>query len=100
MANLQLHGQNFTDRYEDQVEEMKRSFLEFMKSMRMRITGDVTCASADADAGVGGDADDLSVKVTSEGYPIIPKQVTEKGNKKKAGDILRAYLGQHYCKFR
>ena len=101
MQNLSLRGQDFTDRYEDQVEEMKRSFLQFMKSMHTRISGNV---GADADvaagAGAGAGADDQGVKVTSEGYPIIPKEVTEQGSKKKAEDILRAYLGQHYCKFR
>jgi len=101
MENLSLRGQNFTDRYEDQVEEMKRSFLEFMKSMRTR-TGNTVGADADmgAGAGVGVGVEDQGVKVTSEGYPIIPKEVTEQGSKRMAEDIFRAYLGQHYCKFR
>ena len=83
---------------------MKRSFLEFMKSMRTRISSADADVGAGAGAGVGvgagAGADDQGVKVTSEGYPIIPKEVTEQGSKKKAEDILRAYLGQHYCKFR
>lgn len=106
LDNMGLRGRQFIEKYENQVVEMKRSFLDFMKATRDR-AGD-TEAGAGADAGVPGrDADSepviadsaTEIKITADGFPIIPSVVEHRNlSKKECENLLRAYLKQHYCK--
>lgn len=102
-----LRGRQFTDKYENKVVEMKRSFLEFMKATRDRASETETYAGTGADTGVILDAEPepvnvsaaTQVKMTADGFPIIPKVVEERNlSKKECENLLRAYLNQHYCK--
>ena len=123
-----LKGRRFTDKHEDKVVEMKRSFLEFMKAVRQRnqddeiggtMTGDGPGVAPDPRVELGPrpgpsthpQGQDLQpgpaskrpgsyheIKMTPEGYPIIPPVVMDRHlSKKLSEDILRAYLTQHYC---
>jgi hypothetical protein len=38
LANMGLHGRRFTQKYENQVTEIKQLFLDFMKSLRQKET--------------------------------------------------------------
>jgi hypothetical protein len=104
---MRLRGRQFTDKYENQVIEMKRSFLEFMKAARDRASETETHVGTGADADVILDAEPepvnvpaaTQVKMTADGFPIIPKVVEEKKlSKRDCEYLLRAYLNQHYCK--
>ena len=91
-----LKGQQFTDKHSEQVEEMKRSFLGFMKSARVRIND-----PAFADTVSGADADNSPhtyMKMTADGFPILPEMVLKPDLSKKVCEgLLRTYLTQHYC---
>jgi hypothetical protein len=84
----------FTERYEDQTTEMKRSLLEYMKSMRVKSN-----AGAGAGAGAGNNEEQplTEMKMTGAGYPILPDIVLDGLTKKKCEIILRTYLSQHHC---
>jgi hypothetical protein len=92
-----LQGRQFTEQYEDQVTEMKRIFLDFMKSKRVK---------AQAGAGTGADmepeadvVDQRKIGMTEDGFPILPKDFLERDiSKKECEAVLRDYLSQHYCK--
>jgi len=117
LGNMGLTGRQFTDKYEDQVIEMKRSFLEFMKSTRQRVNdnsdanvgaGAAIRAGQDTEVDAGGVDQpgqqgtnaNMSVKMTAGGYPVLPKSLEENVlSKKDCETLLRAYLTQHYCKF-
>src|SRR5258705_75005 len=68
LGNMGLSGRKFVEKYENQATEMKRSLLEFMKAARVKITHNMN-----ADTGSGADEDDLEVKMTTAGFPILLK---------------------------
>lgn len=81
-----LNGPGFTKKYENLVIEMQRSFLEFMKACRARMT---IIAEEEKDTGA---------IMTDDGFPILCPEVLEPTMKKRTGeDLLRGYLSQHYC---
>ena len=106
LKNLGLNGRSFADKYSDQVAEMQRSMLEFVKSNSKRSNDGVDIlnhANAGSDHDAAGPGADIilekHVKMTANGFPLIPKTVMENTlNKRDTEDILRAYLNQHYCK--
>ncbi len=94
LGNMGLSGRNFVEKYENQATEMKRSLLEFMKAARVKITHNMN-----ADTGSGADEDDLEVKMTTAGFPILPQIMHKTLSKIDYERIIRAYLSQHYCEF-
>jgi hypothetical protein len=45
------------------------------------------------------ESDPVDIRMTTNGFPIIPKLVMEKDLKKSEWEkLLRAFLTQHYCK--
>jgi hypothetical protein len=111
-----LGGRQFTDKYEDKITEMKRSFLEFMKSARQKVNENTNMYGPESDEGAGAafdaDADAAAatalqaesatnayeIKMTADGFPLLPKAVVDSAlSKKECEAMLRAYLTQHYC---
>lgn len=95
LANMGQIGRRFTEKYENQVREMTRSFLEYMKSNRQRMQ---LVAEADTNA----NADQLNsseIRLTGIGFPVLPESVNDDGISKAACEkLVRMYLSQHYCK--
>lgn len=93
---------------DDRVTEMKVAFLDFMKSLRVqapeainpvriRDDNDGTEPEPETDADVDTAWD---IKMTPEGYPILPNAIGEKEVSKAEGErIMQEYIMQHYCRF-
>lgn len=106
LGNMGLGGRQFTDKYENQVTEMQRSFLEFMKSTRQKVNENADGYGAESEsesgagvgvhAGVGADTR-TRIKMTADGFPLLPDAVESVLPKKVCEALLRAYLSQHYC---
>jgi hypothetical protein len=108
LANVGLTGRRFTAKYIDQVTEMSREFLKYMKSLRVQAPEAINPVRVEKD---NGDADaepepedDLGsawrIKMTAEGYPILPTIVMNKEISKAMGErLMREYITQHYCRF-
>ena len=90
LENLGIYGKGFVEQNEALVVQMTRKYLEYVKSIRVGI---------DNAENRGAESDSINIRMTSRGYPIIPKIVMERELKKaKWETILRAFLAQHYCK--
>jgi len=73
---------------------MTRKFLDYAKSARLE-AADPENAERDAES------EPIEIRMTTNGFPIIPKLVMEKELKKNEWEILlRAFLAQHYCELR
>lgn len=103
-----LDGRKFVDKYKEQVSEMKRNFLEFMKGTRLELAehNEPTAAMPEPAAmSEPGGADqraiatkELEVQLNGKGYPVIPKEVTERLlSKTECERLIRAYMNRHYC---
>lgn len=93
---MDMHGKPFTKKYENQVTEMLRLFLDYMKSIWVQAeqNGEVGSGS-----GMGqGDNQPDDIKFTTGGYPIIPDCVQGSLSKARCEKLLRTFLAQHYCK--
>ena len=90
-----MRGMHFSQKYENQVTEMKRLFLDFMKSMRVRAEEHMF------DSGLAADSDNRSddIQLTPTGFPIIPDKINGDLSKAHCEKLLRDFLGQHYCQF-
>lgn len=107
LANMGLTGQRFTVKHKDQVIEMTRAFLDYMKSLRLRAPEAVNpvpqtnvLAEPDAEPDLDIEEKSLDIKMTDDGYPILPKAIAkEELSKNDCERLIRAYLSQHYCKF-
>jgi hypothetical protein len=92
MDNLGISGRNFSEQNAALVTEMTRKFLDYTKSARLEAADPEIVDRRHADP------DRIEVRMTSEGYPIIPKLVMEKELKKSEWELLlRTFLTQHYC---
>jgi hypothetical protein len=108
-----IEGRRFSDKHSNLVSEMKRTFLELMKSIRLRNSlnaeaGPSTvpglspaqppASAAVSESGAGDVESERHVKMTPDGFPILPACVNNLDlSKKICEEILRAYLSQHYC---
>ena len=74
------------------MKEMTRKFLEYVKSARLQ--------AAESENTINAESEELEMRMTPDGHPIIPKMVMEKDLKKAEWKkLLQAYLSQHYCEF-
>jgi len=86
---MKLSGQTFSERYSDEVEGLQRCLLEFLKSKN---------TTSGAGTGTGTADETLDVKMTDDGFPILPSAVdTQRLSKNQYEDIMREFLSQHYC---
>ena len=95
-----VSGRTFVAKHNDEVTDMMRLLLDFMKAARLRRGQNNMEDVENRDAGSGAplDCNDSDVKITIEGYPILPKVIAEKElNKIVSERILREYLSRHYC---
>lgn len=93
LHNLGIAGQDFIQRNEPVVVEMTRKFLDYVKSARLEATDSENTIRRDTES------ERIEIRMTADGYPIIPKLVMEKELKKAEWEkLLRAFLTQHYCK--
>jgi hypothetical protein len=90
-----ISGRSFVDKHEEQTADLMRMFLDFMKAARLRLddrTGD------EVGSGPVALKESTDVKMTPEGYPLLPKYIVEHRLSKSVSEqILRDYLSQHYC---
>lgn len=97
---MNMQGRRFTEKYENQVTEMKRAFLDFMKSKRIQIE---EMANPENDSGSGPgrvkENPSLTITLTASGYPILPEAVNNNLSKAECETLLRGFLSQHYCQF-
>ena len=90
LRNMGLTGRKFIDQNKQQVLEMKRTFLEFMKATRLE-----PADQADIDAN-----QEPEVRINEKGYPIIPKEVmNQQFPKAKCEKMMRAFMNRHYCEW-
>jgi len=92
---MQMQGKTFIQKYENQVTEMMRLFLEYMKSIRVR-TEQKAEVELDSGTGLGENPTD-EIKLTPVGYPMIPNCVHESLSKARCEKLFRTFLAQHYC---
>jgi hypothetical protein len=71
---------------------MTRKFLDYVKSARLE------AADSDMADRKKAESDTMEIRMTTLGFPIIPRIVIEKELKKHEWEkLLRAFLAQHYC---
>ena len=92
---MQMQGKTFIQKYENQVTEMMRLFLEYMKSIRVR-TEQKAEVELDSGTGLGENPTD-EIKLTLVGYPMIPNCVHESLSKARCEKLFHTFLAQHYC---
>jgi hypothetical protein len=88
-----LPDQRFVDHHKEKVNEIKRHLMDYVKSLRPLINTDVHGRPAE---NVG---ENTNVKITDEGYPILPSTPLTNLNKCQLTKLLRSYLGAHYSKY-
>jgi hypothetical protein len=94
LENLGIAGGNFFDQHNPLVREMMRKFLDYAKSARLEAADPQIVEQRQA----GPEPDPLEIRMTNDGFPIIPKVVMERDLKKREWEaLLRVFLTQHYC---
>lgn len=92
LHNVGIAGHNFSEQHEALVIEMTRKFLEYAKSARLEAADPSIADRRHAES------ETIEIRMTADGFPIIPKLTVEKELKKAEWEtILRAFLTQHYC---
>jgi hypothetical protein len=92
LDHLRISGRNFSEQHEGLVVEMTRKFLDYVKSARLEAADTNNAEHREAES------EPIDIRMTTDGFPIIPKVVMEKELKKAEWEkLLRAFLTQHYC---
>jgi hypothetical protein len=95
LRNMGLTGRKFIEKHKDQVLEMKRTLLEYMKATRLE-AADHPDQANQADAAF----EATQVRINEKGYPVIPDQVMERQlPKSECETMMRAYMNRHYCEW-
>lgn len=82
---------SFEDTHEDKVKEVTRALVSYVKSLR-----DSGGNTGGQHIGIGTDL--LELSLDANGYPLLPSDIVQKSrSKRELEDIMRTYLGQHYC---
>ena len=99
LENMGLSGRTFTQKHSDKVVEMTRLLLDYMKTVRQRVSEEV---SPDPDSAAIEEPEPpaFEIKMTEHGYPVLPDLIMKTElSKSQCEELLRGYLSQHYCKF-
>ena len=95
--HISLLTRPFTQIYEDDVERMKRNLMAFMKTLRSLAESNMPTFPTPAMK----KAEQVSLKITPNGSPILPDVGTMQSyNKQALEDLLALYLGHHYSRCR
>jgi hypothetical protein len=70
LHNLAIHGNDFVKQNEGVVVEMQCKFLEYVKSTQLQ--------AAQSEDVLNADLEEIEIRMTPDGYPIIPKVVMDK----------------------
>jgi hypothetical protein len=88
---LNVSSKSFEATYDDKVEDMKRTFLDYIKTLEKGVSG--------AGAGAGASPNSLQVQLNPEGFPIIPSPASwDKITKDDLERLYRHYITIHYRK--
>ena len=94
LHNLGIHSRGFIEQNGPLVTEMTRKFLDYVKTARLE------AADSENANNKGADSERIDIRMTTDGYPIIPKLVMDRNLKKAEWEkLLRAFLSQHYCAY-
>jgi hypothetical protein len=103
-----LTGKPFSVKYKDRVTEMTRTFLDYMKSLRLQAPEAINPVpnnhGAESNAEPVPDAEpdtDIScdIKLTAQGFPILPTTIMKKELSKAVCErLMHEYIKQHYCR--
>ena len=92
LHNVGIAGRNFSEQHGAKVIELTRKFLEYAKAARLEAADPEIADQRRAESEI------IEIRMTTEGFPIIPKLVMERELKKGEWEaLLRAFLTQHYC---
>ncbi len=93
LHNVGIAGCNFSEQHEAIVIEMTQKFLDYTKAARLEAANPEVADRRRTESEV------IEIRMTANGFPIIPKLVMERDLKKSECEtLLRAFLTQHYCK--
>jgi len=91
-----ITGRKFIEKHKDQVLDMKRTFLEYMKATRLESAGHPDQADKVDQADAAFEA--TQVRINEMGYPVIPNHVMGRQlTKSECEKMMRAYMNRHYC---
>ena len=89
-----LHTPSFRDKFKDLISSLKRSMLQYAKSLHDLAEHRV---SEQIDPGIEPAG---NIKMTEEGFPILPEPSYWRGRTKQEIErLIRTYVGQHYSEF-
>ena len=89
IANLLgVTSKSFEETYEDKAKELKRTLLEYVKTL-MVLTNN-------AGAGAGATSTGSGILFDADGYPIAPTVFSDKTTKDEMEHLYHSYITQHY----
>ena len=83
---LGVTSRSFEEAYEDKAKELKRTLLEYVKTLNALINS----------AGAGSSPTSGSVLFDAGGFPIAPSNLSDKTSKLDLEQLYHAYITQHY----
>jgi len=96
LENLGIAGRNFAEQNEALVIGMTRKYLDYVKSAWLEAADPQTADQRQTEPEP--EPEQLEIRITNDGFPIIPKVVMERDLKKSEWEaLLRGFLTQHYC---
>ena len=85
---LGITSKSFEDTYEDKSKELKRTLLEYVKTL--------TAVTNHAGAGAGATPTAGPILFDTDGFPIAPSILLDKTTKHDLEQLYHAYITQHY----
>jgi hypothetical protein len=88
---FKISSKNFEETYQEKVNEMKRTFLEYVKTLKNFVSS--------AGAGSGYSTGQYCITMDPQGFPILPlPESWDKISKEELERLYRVYITQHYSK--
>lgn len=86
-----VSSQCFVDMHKDKVDELKRLLINYVNSLRQ--TANILAARQPSTP-----SHNLDLRITNDGYPILPTLPFQNLNKNDITHLIRTYLNAHYSK--